>query len=139
MIARLLLRWLGLGRLPARERPALEAEGIRYLQEGIVGSLTYRNFRAPGRRFRWRRQWFFGAFVVTRGRFAVYAFSRPLLRLDVTDARRERMRWSCDNDSRLLLTLDAADLAPDQSGTLELRLAFPAAHRIVDALSIAPS
>jgi len=43
--------FLGTGELPAEVRDELEAEGLVLLEEGLSGSVRYRKFRAPGRRF----------------------------------------------------------------------------------------
>ena len=42
---------LGTGELPAGVRSELESEGLVLAEEGLSGSVRYRNFRAPGRRF----------------------------------------------------------------------------------------
>lgn len=52
-------------------RPVLAAEGIVLEDEGVSGSVTFRDFRAPGRRYSLRKSWFLGSLVVTgrlRGR-----------------------------------------------------------------------
>ena len=49
------LRWFGLGRIPKAMLPILRKEGIRLQDEGVLGSVTLRHFRAPGRYSRWRR------------------------------------------------------------------------------------
>ena len=38
-----------LGRVPREALSVLESEGIVVLEEGLRGSVTLRNFRAPGR------------------------------------------------------------------------------------------
>ena len=61
MAKSLLYRLFGAGKIPAPLMSQLNAEGIILFDEGVKGSVTYRNFRAPGKRFSWRRQGFAGS------------------------------------------------------------------------------
>jgi hypothetical protein len=62
----LLYRVFGVGKIPAPLMSQLQNEGIILADEGVKGSVTYRNFRAPGRRDSWRRQWFIGSIALTK-------------------------------------------------------------------------
>ena len=63
----------GSGRLPDDLRAALAAEGVVFLEEGLPGSVTYRNYRAPGQYSSWRKVPFTGAIAITGQRMVVAA------------------------------------------------------------------
>ncbi len=65
-------RLFGVGKVPRQLSATLQSEGILLLDEGIAGSVTYLDFRAPGRRSNWRRQWFTGAIALTRVRLIAF-------------------------------------------------------------------
>jgi hypothetical protein len=68
-----LLRLLiGTGRLPDDVREVLAAEGVAVLEEGLSGSLTLRDYRAPGRRASWKKSAVSGAIAVTGRRLLVW-------------------------------------------------------------------
>ena len=46
---------LGTGCLPDELRGEVMAEGVLLLEEGLRGSVTYRHYRAPGRRANWSK------------------------------------------------------------------------------------
>jgi hypothetical protein len=56
MAMTLLYRLFRIGGLPKNVRTALESEGMRIIEEGIRVSVTYRDFKAPGKRFTWKRR-----------------------------------------------------------------------------------
>ena len=46
---------LGSGRFPDELGTALRAEGVELLEEGLSGSVTFRDYKAPGRRYSLRK------------------------------------------------------------------------------------
>ena len=48
-------RLFGLGKMPEQFKATLNSEGILLFDEGIKASVTYLDFRAPGKRFGWRK------------------------------------------------------------------------------------
>lgn len=67
---------LGRGRLPGAARAALDAEGMVVLRERVGGSVTFRRFHAPGKRYSLlRRKWLNAALVVTQRGLVAYAFA----------------------------------------------------------------
>jgi hypothetical protein len=59
---------LGSGRLPEELRATLNAEGLVLLDEELTGSITYRNYRAPGQYSSWKKEPTSGAIAVTPNR-----------------------------------------------------------------------
>ena len=80
----------------------LEQEGIVLLEEGISGSVTFRKFRAPWKRYGYRRNWFVGSVVLTEIRFAAFGFSRPVINVPLEREQIEsgdafEPRWLSDH------------------------------------------
>ena len=122
----LLYRLFGLGKLPRRLSPELEGEGIVLLDEGIGGSVTFRRFRAPGRRYSWRRNWFTGSIVITGRRFAAYAFSKPIIDVLLVDDRFRQLHCSVEDEAVLRVQFDSSVFHEGWSGSIECR--FSTSH-----------
>jgi hypothetical protein len=116
------------GKLPDPLRAELEAEGVVLLEEGLRGTLTYRNYRAPGRRYGMRKVRIAGVIAVTRLRVVVWGAGRqvdvPLGYPGVEVAR--------DGEEKVMFAFDASAFHTDRSGRVEVRLRTPSAARIVE-------
>ena len=60
------------GKLPQPLRAELDAEGVVLLEEDLRGTVTYRNYRAPGKRYGIRKTRIAGAIAVTRQRVVAW-------------------------------------------------------------------
>ena len=135
MAKSLLYRLFGVGKIPAQLRAALQSEIIVLLDEGISGSVTYLDFRAPGKRFNWRRQWFTGAIALTETRLVALQYSSLIVNVPVTDERMQRMRFSAEDDTTLLAAFDPGLFHNDWSGTIEYRFHTSQARAFPQKLS----
>ena len=124
-------RLFGLGRLPKAVRAALDAEGIRVLEEGIRVSVTYRDFRAPGKRFtrKWRVS--SGAVAVTTKRLVATAGRIRLVNVALDDPRLRRLDIGVERPGCLRIAFDPSDFNPRQSGRIECRLFTAKAEHVV--------
>jgi hypothetical protein len=116
----LLYRLFGVGRIPKLVGDRLRMEGVVVADEGIPGSITYRDFRAPGRYSSWRKQAFIGSVVVTNIRLVALMYSRFAVDVPFTDERIRRLQLSRERD-RLVIAFDASLFHDDWSGTIEYR------------------
>ena len=130
MAKSLLYRLFGVGRIPKLIADRLRMEGIVVADEGISGSVTYRDFRAPGRYSSWRKQAFIGSVVVTNIRLVCLMQSRFAVDVPFTDERIHKLQMSRERD-RLLITLDASLFHDDWSGTIEYRYRTSQAEEIL--------
>ena len=130
----LLYRLFGAGKIPAPLMSELNAEGIVVFDEGVKGSVTYRNFSAPGKRFSWRRQGFSGSIALTKLRLVAVAFSKFLINVPVTDERLHAIHFSVEDNGSFCVTFDASLFHDDWSGTIEYRFKTPEAQRLVELL-----
>ena len=125
---------LGSDRFPADVRAQLQAEGPHVIEEGLGGSVTYRNYRAPGKRFSLRKVALAGAIAVTDRRLVIYARGRPWVDLPLDDPRLGTFTIGLDKPDRLRLAFEAGTFHADRSGTVELRLTTSQAGRVVELL-----
>jgi len=133
--------FLGDGRLPADYRGQLSAEGFLLVEEDLGGTLTYRNYRAPGRRANLDKLAISGAIAVTRQRVVIWlSGGRPGLggkHMDVPldDPRLRGIEVTADGTEKVRLAYDPHQFNPDTSGRVEVRLKTPKAAEIVALLN----
>lgn len=124
---------LAWGRSPCYAAP-LQAEGIVSADLGIGGSITFRDFRGPGRRHSWKRSWFTGGVVLTRKTFAAFALFRPVIYVPLDDARIRELDCTVKG-SILCISFDAGVFNPKWSGSIECRFKTPQARFLDERLS----
>lgn len=129
-----LYRLFGVGRIPDALLTRLEGEGVLLLDEGVRGSVTYRDFRSPQRYSGWRRQWYTASIALTKVRLVALSRSSPVIDVPLADARIRRLRLLPEGDDTLLIAFDAALFRDDWSGTIEYRFRTPQARLFADAV-----
>jgi len=134
-MAKTLLYYLfGVGKMPEQFRTTLNSEGILLLDEGIKGSVTYLDFRAPGKRFSWRRQAFSASIAITKVRLVALQYSNPAINVPFSDERIRRLRVSVEGDETLLVAFDPSLFHNDWSGTMEYRFHTSQARALRETL-----
>jgi len=116
-----LYQLFGVGKIPKLLRDTLRIEGIVVSDEGIPGSVTYRDFRAPGKYFSWKKQAFTGSVVVTNIRLVALIYSNFAVNVPFTDERIRKLQISNEGDDRLLIVFDPSLFHDNWSGTIEYR------------------
>jgi hypothetical protein len=107
------------------------------LRERVGGSVTFRRFHAPGKRYSLlRRKWLKAALVVTQRRLVAYALGRRIISLTRDDPRLSRIEVSAEQPSLLCLAFDAGALAEGYSGRVEYRFRVADAQRFVDLMRV---
>jgi hypothetical protein len=126
---------LGNGKLTPQLRAALESEGLVTLEEGLSGSVRYRHFKSPGRRFHGKVTPERIALAISEQRLVVYCRSG---RAKLIDSAFSDPRWSAaevsvqGNDSvSIRIDYDRLDV-PSVSGEIEIRAKTPNAANIVE-------
>ena len=127
-------RLFGAGKVPAQQATTLQGEGLILFDEGIPGSVTYRNFRAPGKFFKWRQQWYSAAIVLTGTRFIAFRGPYKILDVPLQDQRFRGLRFTIENQETLLIAFDASLFHDTWSGTLEYRFKTPHSHGFLNKL-----
>ena len=134
MAKTLLYRLFGIGKIPEQFMATLRAEGILAFDEGIKGSVTYLDFRAPGKRFGWRRQWFSASIALTKVRLVALQYSNPAINVPFSDERIRRLRFSVEGEDTLLVAFDPSLFHDDWSGTMEYRFHTLQARALLETL-----
>jgi hypothetical protein len=130
-------RLFGLGKIPKAMVPILEKEGIVLEDQGLSGSVTFRKFRAPGRIYSYKKSAFVGSLVITRLRFAAFAFSKPLVNLPLEKDKMDLLELSVPNRNRFLMKFNAGDFHEGWKGTIECRFTTEIADMIMERLNLA--
>jgi len=134
MTKTLLYRLFGVGKIPRQLSATLQSEGILLLDEGIAASVTYLDFRAPGKYSNWRRQWFPGAIALTQVRLVALQYSNMAINVPVTDERMRSLRFSVEEQTTLVIAFDPALFHNDWSGTMEYRFRTSQAQVFLEKL-----
>ena len=135
MAKTLLYRLFGVGKIPAQWRATIESEGVVLMDEGIGGSVTYRDFRSPGRRASWKRSAFSGAIALSKTRLLALQFSSPVINVPLDDERLRQMQFSNEGEDRILIAFNANLFHDDWSGTIEYRFRTPQATAFLKSLN----
>jgi hypothetical protein len=134
MAKSLFYRLFGVGKIPEPLMSQLKNEGIVLWDEGVKGSVIYRDFRAPGRRAAWRRVGITASIAVTKTRLLALSDSKPIIDVPLADERIKAMRFSLDHGAALCVAFDAALFHADWSGTIEYRFRTPQAQHLLELL-----
>ena len=111
----------------------LQSEGIVLMNEKVRGTITYRDFHAPGKRFLYKKSAFTSTIVVTKTRLVATSFSNKTINVPYSDERFRSMKFTVE-DGKLCVFFDASLFHPEWSGQLEFRFKTPDAGRILDEI-----
>ncbi len=123
----------GFGKIREPLLSELESEGIIAADEGVRSSLTYKNFRAPGRYSNWRWRGFSGAFALTKMRLILQQYSQPVINILLTDARFQKIKISLETEDTLLFEFTPDLFLENSSGEIEWRFRTAQAQAFVEA------
>ncbi len=130
---RFLLRFLlGNGTLKPELRQQLEAEGLVLVEEGLLGSVRYDHFKAPGKRFNGKVTGAMMGIGLSAERVVVYCYSG---RAELVDSPWSSPYWEMVDvlaeDGRLKLNVDYDKGGEaNTSGQVSIRMRTPEAARI---------
>ena len=127
----LFFRWFGIGKFPAIYNTELTAEGVVLSDEGLKGSVTYRNYHRPGMSAGYKYVGYIMSITVTNVRVAAYSGENPLINVPFTDERLRQIAFSVEAGGSLLAAFDASLFHDDWSGQIEYRFKTPLAQAIV--------
>jgi hypothetical protein len=119
------------GRIDEPLRSELASEGIYLLEERLWGTVTYRDYRAPGRYSSFRKELVRGAVVITSRRFLVWTGRAKHVNVPLRPPL--PVAVALDGPERVVVGYDAGRFRPERSGRVEIRLRTPSAGRIVSA------
>ena len=121
-------------KVAAAYRSQLQPEGIVLFEEDVKGSMTFRNFRSPGRYASWRKVLITSLIALTKTRLLALKGSSPIIDVPFTDERLRQMKFSLEGEKTLLVAFDANLFQPEWSGEIEYRFKTSRAKRFLDSL-----
>jgi hypothetical protein len=129
--------FLGRGRLPEPLRAQILADDVLLLEEGLFGSVTYRHYRAPGKRMSFAKHATSAAIAITSTRLVVWAGG--MKQIDVPDAHplRTTINVRLETPGRVRFTYDAGATNTALSGQVDVRLHTGRAARIAELCPLA--
>jgi len=130
-----LYRLFGIGKVPKKVNEVLRLEGVILQEEGLSGSITYRNFKAPGKRFGYKKSWFSGSLTITEKRFVGLAFSRFLINIPLEEDKFSALDITVEGQSTLLIAFDPSVFDPQQSGQILCKFHTPKAQLYLERLT----
>lgn len=116
-------------KVAAAYKSQLQPEGIVLFEEDVKGSMTFRNFRSPGRYYSWRKVLITSLIALTKTRLLALKGSSPIIDVPFTDERLRQMKFSLEGEKTLLVAFDANLFQPDWSGEIEYRFKTSQAQR----------
>lgn len=122
----------GSGRLPKMVRDQLAGEDVLLLEEGLTGTLTFRNYKAPGRRSKLRKVGVAGAVCVSDRRLLVWGARGKLVDVPRDDERFGAIEVSAEEPDKALFAWEASLFHDNRSGRVEVRLHPVQAERVVE-------
>ena len=123
-------------KVAATYKARLQPEGIVLFEEDVKGSMTFRNFRSPGRYSNWRKVLITSLIALTKTRLLALKGSSPIIDVPFTDERLRRMKFSLEGEKTLLVAFDANLFQPEWSGEIEYRFKTSQAKRFLELISI---
>jgi hypothetical protein len=112
----------GTGRLPRMVRDQVAGEDLLALEEGLGGSITYRHYKAPGKRARLKKVGISGAVCVTDKRLLVWGARGKLVDVPREDKRFAAIEVEAEAPDRILFAWEAGLFHDNRSGRVEVRL-----------------
>lgn len=131
-----LFKFFGVGKIRETVLAELKGEEIIASDEGIKSTLTYKNFRAPGRYSNWKRRWFAGAIILTEKRLILQQYSQPVINILLTDERLQKIKVSLEAEDSLLFEFEPHLFLENSTGNIEWRCRTPHAKIINDRLKM---
>ena len=132
--------FLGAGRIDEPLRSELQAAGPQVFEEGLTGSIVYRNYREPGFRAGIQKNGAAAAIVVTADRLVVWVSrgrnSGRHIDVPIEMGRPAGIEVGTDGPDRVTFKYDPGVFHPDRSGSVEVRLKTPSAQSIAQRLEV---
>ena len=130
----LLFKLLRIGAIPKKLRPILDAELIVVGDEGMSGSLIYRNVKGPGKRFINRDEGFSGCLVITKKRIVCFTYGKRQINIAVDDQRLSEMSVEIPQKNVLSISFESSAFMEKWEGIMEFRFKTEKANEFYNVL-----
>ena len=117
-------------------RQSLDAEGLLVCVEDVPTTVTYHNYRRPGKRCIWnRKSGFATAVAVTKRRLIVFERGKKAVNVTFDSAPWNAVSVSLRDPNTLQVVSNVSEFPNDHEGKVELWFHTPSAQEIYDILS----
>ena len=123
-------RLFGFGKLP--KKVAKKDNDI--VDEGVRIHVHYKDFKAPGKRFKNKRRMMIGSLLVNKNRMAFYVSSHSLMDISPKDPRFKKLRIKSDGEEAIEIKFNASDFSDNASGEVSYKLQTERVADIMKAL-----
>ncbi len=121
MAKALLYRLFGVGKIPEKIKKPLETEVIDLAEEGISGSFTAWNFKAPGKSFTYKKEFIVGWLAIPQKRVLSYTLGKRQINIMLDDPKLSKLFVQNPKPGILIISFNAKVYHDDWSGKLELK------------------
>jgi len=130
----LLYRLFGIGSIPKKLRPILQAEGVVVSDEGMAGRFVAQNVKGPGKRYLRRSEGFSGCLVVTKKRVFAYSFGRRQINIGTDDPKVCELFVEVPDGNTLSISFESSAFCEGWQGTMVFKFKTEKANQFADAL-----
>lgn len=120
-----------IGKIPDHVIPIIEQEGVLFQEEGLGGSISFVNFRAPGKYYGFKRSWFSGSIILTKKHFLAFKYSQQVIGVPWNDPRVKKLNCFVKDNNVLCVEFDASTFNQSWSGNIQLRFSTSKSHYIL--------
>lgn len=109
-------------------------EGVVLAEEKIRGSVTYINFRRPGKRCNWSRKYAVLALFLTAEKLICLSGNRTAINIRFDDDRFSQMSFERERENVLVIGFESALFHDNWAGKIEFRFKTDQAGVFLDEL-----
>jgi hypothetical protein len=131
----LLYRLFGIGKIPGKIRPVIEAEQIVVADEGIGGWFITKRVKGPGKRYRNRAEGFSGCLVITKKRILCYTYWKRQINISVDDPKISQFSVRLPKAETLSIEFESSVFNKQWAGVVEFRFSTQKAKLFHDTLA----
>lgn len=131
----LLYKLFGIGSIPKKIRPAIEAEQIVVADEGIGGWFITKRVKGPGKRYRNRAEGFSGCLVITKKRVLCYTYWKRQINISVDGPGISQFSVWLPKAGKLSISFESSAVNKQWAGVVEFRFKTAKAQLFHDALT----
>jgi len=114
-------RLFGLGGIPKKARPILEAEEILVSDEGMKGRFVARNVKGPGKRYIRKIEGFSGCLVITKKRIVCYSYGKRQIHIAADDPKLSNLYVDMPGTHTLSISFESSLFQQGWEGVIEFR------------------
>jgi hypothetical protein len=122
------------GRMPEETKEQLQSEGLLFFKEKVWITVVFRNFKAPGRRYSYRRSSTYGSFALTETRVVGLSLLSTIINVAYNSPEFQSIQFEAKSDKYLSAKFDASIFNPSQSGEIEFRFHLPELDQAIEII-----